>query len=864
MSMEDDSNPSNLNTVESKKQRKTYTPRSNVWKHFTKYVDEHGQQRSKCNYCSANYGAQSKHSGTSNMRNHILSKLAFSIEEDEETGDSKVNLQSFKFDQKKGRRAVAKMLVVDKLPFNKDDQLSNMAMSMTLKFNKYCGDLNKFNLLVFIASLFDPRTKLAYLKNSLGRASNKASSSSSKIVNEDTSSTKGFSLFGNVDDTFKALKERKMAEVKRQKAELGVTEDLKTELDRYLKEEIEGDDVRFEINSDPRATPAGNLTCGSGRATTVSFIPTFVQAMERLSSNLNNSNNNFAVTNVTDPTLAPFYALIQCHRDLSRTDCLVCYAVSRTAVPGCLPRTSGRIFLDGCFVRYDNYSFFQEAVDPATDARNCTSGVLRTNWDDFEGGLVEFNRSANELVENVTNLALNNGGFGVMGLKGVYGLAQCWESLTNDECRVCLNKAKSEAIGCLPSREGRSMIAGCYLRYSTQKFFNNVSAADGGSSGLSSPGAKVAVVLAAVAFLMISSFAGYAAYIRISKIREERKNLGMLSNSFNKSGLKYKYETLEKATNYFDLSNKLGQGGAGSVYKGLLPNGDVVAVKRLFFNTRQWVDEFFNEVNLISAIEHKNLVKLLACSIEGPESLLVYEFVPNKSLDHFLFDKDKVQVLSWKQRMGVILGTAEGLVYLHGGCHHVFLLQFNHLFCEKCRGNLCYFRGYMAPEYIVRGQLTEKADVFSFGVVVLEIACGKRNNAFVEDTGSLLQTVWKLYKEGIVSEAIDPLLKGDFPQDEALEVLQIGLLCTQASAALRPSMAEVVELLTTKPENRQNPIRIPHQPPFLNARSLMSQGLSSSTSSPLTKMGVSYTNTSRSSTTPSSEWPLRIDELSSS
>ncbi|KAL8231595.1 hypothetical protein R6Q57_001373 [Mikania cordata] len=642
------------------------------------------------------------------------------------------------------------------------------------------------------------------------------------------------------------------------------------------------------VNSDPRATPAGNLTCGSGRATTVSFIPTFVQAMERLSSNLNNSNNNFAVTNVTDPTLAPFYALIQCHRDLSRTDCLVCYAVSRTAVPGCLPRTSGRIFLDGCFVRYDNYSFFQEAVDPATDARNCTSGVLRTNWDDFEGGLVEFNRSANELVENVTNLALNNGGFGVMGLKGVYGLAQCWESLTNDECRVCLNKAKSEAIRCLPSREGRSMIAGCYLRYSTQKFFNNVSAADGGSSGLSSPGAKVAVVLAAVAFLMISSFAGYAAYIRISKIREERKNLGMLSNSFNKSGLKYKYETLEKATNYFDLSNKLGQGGAGSVYKGILPNGDVVAVKRLFFNTRQWVDEFFNEVNLISAIEHKNLVKLLACSIEGPESLLVYEFVPNKSLDHFLFDKEKVQVLSWKQRMGVILGTAEGLVYLHGGCHvriiHRDIKSSNILLDKDFSPKIADFGlvrtfgadrshlttgiagtlGYMAPEYIVRGQLTEKADVFSFGVVVLEIACGKRNNAFVEDTGSLLQTVWKLYKEGIVSEAIDPLLKGNFPHDEALEVLQIGLLCTQASAALRPSMAEVVELLTTKPENRQNPIRIPHQPPFLNARSLMSQGLSSSTSSPLTKMGVSYTNTSRSSTTPSSEWPLRIDELSSS
>lgn len=117
----------------------------------------------------------------------------------------------------------------------------------------------------------------------------------------------------------------------------------------------------------------------------------------------------------------------------------------------------------------------------------------------------------------------------------------------------------------------------------------------------------------------------------------ERYNLGKISISYNKSSLNYKYETLEKATNYFDPLRKLGQGGAGSVFRGTLPDGKTVAVKRLFFSTRQWVDEFFNEVNLISGIEHKNLVKLLGCSIEGPESLLVYEFVPNQSLEVCLF-----------------------------------------------------------------------------------------------------------------------------------------------------------------------------------------------------------------------------------
>ena len=116
-----------------------------------------------------------------------------------------------------------------------------------------------------------------------------------------------------------------------------------------------------------------------------------------------------------------------------------------------------------------------------------------------------------------------------------------------------------------------------------------------------------------------------------------RKNLGKVSITLNKSGLNFKYETLERATDFFNASKKIGQGGAGSVYKGTLQHGQTVAVKRLIFNTRQWVDEFFNEVNLISGIEHKNLVKLLGCSIEGPESLLVYEYVPNRSLDHFLF-----------------------------------------------------------------------------------------------------------------------------------------------------------------------------------------------------------------------------------
>lgn len=125
----------------------------------------------------------------------------------------------------------------------------------------------------------------------------------------------------------------------------------------------------------------------------------------------------------------------------------------------------------------------------------------------------------------------------------------------------------------------------------------------------------------------------------------EHEILGRVSSTINKSNLNFKYEMLEKATGYFHPSRKLGQGGAGAVFRGILPDGSSVAVKRLFFNTRQWVDDFFNEVNLISGIQHKNLVKLLGCSIEGPESLLVYEYVANKSLDNFFFGNFVFQLL---------------------------------------------------------------------------------------------------------------------------------------------------------------------------------------------------------------------------
>ncbi|PIN21832.1 Serine/threonine protein kinase [Handroanthus impetiginosus] len=629
--------------------------------------------------------------------------------------------------------------------------------------------------------------------------------------------------------------------------------------------------------SDPRISEAG-LFCGLPQSTS-SHLPVFVKVMEVISQRVTASKwGNYAINS----TNASVYGLAQCYGDLSHDDCLQCYAASRTRLPRCLPAFGGRIFLDGCFLRYDNYGFFNESVDAALDKVNCNSSLGAASGVDLD-----FRKNVEELIDNVTARAVVNGGYAVMGNKGVFGLAECWNTVSTEGCRACLAKANREIRECLPSSEGRALNAGCYMRYSTVKFFSNQSQEINHNSGLSKTGATLAISLSVVAFCMLSLFAGHAAYGRWKKRKQARNNLGQISYSYNKSNLNFKYETLEKATNYFHPSRKVGQGGAGSVYRGTLPNGKTVAVKRLFFSTRQWVDEFFNEVNLISGIEHKNLVKLLGCSIEGPESLLVYEFVPNKSLEQYLFDKNKIKILNWDERHNIIIGTAEGIAFLHGGCKYRIIHRdikcSNVLLDENLYPKIADFGlarcfaadkthlstgiagtlGYMAPEYLVKGQLTEKADVYSFGVLVLELVCARKNNAFDDDSVSLLQTVWKLYKTDRLSESVDPNLEGDFPEPEASKVLRIGLLCAQASVAQRPSMVEVVRMLTE--ENCEIPE--PNQPPFLNTNALSggstrsSYSMNSSSSNVVTKPEPSYAST-ESFSIQSSDGQPRSEEVS--
>ncbi|XP_031478297.1 cysteine-rich receptor-like protein kinase 3 [Nymphaea colorata] len=588
------------------------------------------------------------------------------------------------------------------------------------------------------------------------------------------------------------------------------------------------------VLSDPRITQA-DLVCGNISATNKSiFVPNFISALDAVTPLI--ARQRYAQF-VTDSNVERVYAFGQCMSDLSQSDCNLCFAQCKTSILRCLPFqlniNEGRNYLDGCYLRYDYYNFFNETTSPM-DKTLCNRTRSYGNQSNFVVNAVAAMRNLS--AQAVVNNGFWRGSFGG-GNSTVYAIGQCWKTLNMSSCKTCLDAAVSSISSCLPAMEGRVLSSGCYLRYSNYQFYNDSSSTSGSSGGARKTATIVSVSFSALVVLIIAVAASFFVKKKIEEKRKEKRQLGRLAAAVRKSALNFKYETLERATNYFDQSNKLGQGGSGLVYKGVLSDGKTVAVKRLFFNTRQWVDKFFNEVNLISGIQHKNLVKLLGCSIAGPESLLVYEYVPNKSLDLFLYGGENTPILSWDVRKNIILGTAEGLAYLHEESNlriiHRDIKLSNVLLDENFTAKIADFGlarcfpldrthittavagtlGYMAPEYLVHGKLTEKADIYSFGVLIIEIVTGRRNNSCQQNFGHCLQMVWNFYVSNKLTECVDPKLSGNFPEQDAVHVLKVGLLCCQASAELRPPISMVVKMLT----DRNCTISSPTQPPFLNS-----------------------------------------------
>ncbi|EEF43988.1 S-locus-specific glycoprotein S6 precursor, putative [Ricinus communis] len=294
----------------------------------------------------------------------------------------------------------------------------------------------------------------------------------------------------------------------------------------------------------------------------------------------------------------------------------------------------------------------------------------------------------------------------------------------------------------------------------------------------------------------------------------------------------FDFGTIATATDNFSDENKLGQGGFGCVYKGRLVEGQVVAVKRLSKTSVQGIEEFKNEVNLIARLQHRNLVRLLGCCIETNEKVLIYEYMEHRSLDSVIFNNAKRSLLNWQRRFNIVCGIARGLLYMHQDSRfriiHRDLKASNILLDGEWNPKISDFGmarifggdqteastkrvvgtyGYMSPEYAMDGHFSVKSDVFSFGVLVLEIVSGNKNRGFYHSNSelNLLGHAWRLWKEEKGLEILDSSVGSSFSPSEVLRCIQVGLLCVQERAEDRPTMSSVVLMLSSENATMPHP-----------------------------------------------------------
>ncbi|XP_034905935.1 G-type lectin S-receptor-like serine/threonine-protein kinase At4g27290 [Populus alba] len=299
----------------------------------------------------------------------------------------------------------------------------------------------------------------------------------------------------------------------------------------------------------------------------------------------------------------------------------------------------------------------------------------------------------------------------------------------------------------------------------------------------------------------------------------------------------FQFTTIANATNGFSFNNKIGEGGFGPVYKGTLEDGQEIAAKTLSRSSGQGINEFKNEVILITKLQHRNLVKLLGCCIQGEEKILVYEYMPNKSLDSFIFDQTRGKLLDWSKRFSIICGIARGLLYLHQDSRlrivHRDLKASNVLLDKDMNPKISDFGlarmfggdqtegsttrvvgtyGYMAPEYATDGLFSVKSDVFSFGILMLEIISGKKSRGFYhpDHSLSLIGHAWRLWKDGKPLDLIEAFPGESCNLSEVImRCINISLLCVQQHPDDRPSMATVVWML-----GGENTLPQPKEPGF--------------------------------------------------
>ncbi|CAI8583414.1 unnamed protein product [Vicia faba] len=536
------------------------------------------------------------------------------------------------------------------------------------------------------------------------------------------------------------------------------------------------------------------------------------------------------------------YAIGLCRGDIEPNNCLTNINNSFTYLKQQCPNQKEAIVWSGNLTLwYSNRTIFRIVETSPADDLISTSTV--TDVDKYNDAL---NKLLTDLKDNAASgdsRSKYDANHVSDNLETIYGTVQCVPALTSQQCIDCLDEIILEIPTCCNGKRGTHLLKpSCRLRYETYAFYNptieldSVATPPSQSTNNTSSGHNKTRTVVVIAVLLV--IVALVAILIWFCLRERKPKHSFEANNEEYEeeeeseimvveSLQFSFDTIRVATNHFSNSNKIGHGGFGDVYQGKLLDGQMIAVKRLSIDSAQGDKEFKNEVTLVAKLQHRNLVRLLGFSLEGRERLLIYEFVLNKSLDYFIFHPTKKALLNWGKRCEIIRGIARGLLYLHEDSRlriiHRDLKASNVLLDNEMNPKIADFGmaklfvidqtqgntnrivgtyGYMAPEYAMHGQFSVKSDVFSFGILVLEIISGHKNSTAIylgdnrDDVDYLLSYAWRSWKEGRATNIIDPSLN-NISQNEIMRYLHIGLLCLQEDVEDRPTMASVALMLNS-------------------------------------------------------------------
>ncbi|WZY85439.1 hypothetical protein YC2023_031823 [Brassica napus] len=498
------------------------------------------------------------------------------------------------------------------------------------------------------------------------------------------------------------------------------------------------------------------------------------------------------------------FGLFLCRPDVSFEICRDCISLSvKDTLNHCPNEKEALIYYDECMLLYTDRNILLDPVTKIGELMVVNQQNVTANQPVRFSKVVHslINEAAEEATASPRKFAFKKENYA--SAQTVYVLIQCMPDLTAVMCSNCLQQTIENVP--LDKIGARLLSPNCTLRYDIYPFYN-----------------ETYQEVASNDMHVICSF-----YVttRLKNTYETATADDGGDDITTAGSFQFDFKAVEAATDNFSERNKLGQGGFGEVYKGTFPNRLQVAVKRLSKTSVQGEKEFKNEVIVVAKLQHRNLVKLLGFCFEREEKILIYEYVPNKSLDYFLFDSTMKMQLDWTRRHNIIRGIARGVLYLHQDSRltiiHRDLKASNILLDDSLNPKIADFGmarifgidqteastrrvvgtyGYMSPEYAMYGQFSMKSDVYSFGILVLEIISGKKNSSLYnmdDHAGNLVTYTWRLWRNGSPLEVVDPSFQENCQENETRRCIHIALLCVQEEVEDRPTMSEIVQMLTT-------------------------------------------------------------------